>query len=298
MMDPDLNDPVWREEREAQWKRLADYLSDEYSRKKLRQLRPMFFETEFDYGNEEKYGELKYQHLRALFHCPVQTPDRWRKYLLEDLPRWEGEDYNLSEYLESLADFNDSREHLGWDMETELEAIRYVCGDKYVDGDYVFEGRRVAYPLDANRLHATWIEKICVWLEGEGLPQPDVKWSHLIDYWVSVLPYLAPVFFQYRFSVCTSVEMAQHSLQSVMMLIQDYSLDKLVVEKKRDRKAIIANDTGRREAFSQELLSTLDRIELPPDMEALWTMTKQPGFKVNDWYEYLDPEEDNGNAIW
>ncbi|MEW8507173.1 MAG: hypothetical protein AB2598_10745 [Candidatus Thiodiazotropha sp.] len=297
MIDPDLNDPAWLVKREETWEGRVRDLSGHLSRKQIKQIRPMFFELEFDYGNEDKYGEYKHDFERASNYCPVQTRERWRRYITEDIPRWLGDDFDLRRYMESFAHFdNQYRMAMGWDMQTELEVIDYLLGNGYVENGYVFEGRCVDYPVPANRIYFDWIFNVYHWLAGN-TPQADVKWSHLIDFWVSTLPYVHRVFFSYKRSSHGRVKQGQNWLQNVLVLIQEYSLDKLTLKQKEERSAVIESDTGRRKEFVDELVRALDCKELPSEFSELWNSAKQSGFEPSDQFDYMDPKDDVGNEV-
>lgn len=297
MMNPDLNDPEWQKQRETLWKKIANDLGGEISRKKLSQLRPMFFEMEFDYGNERKYGDFRFDALRASIWCPVQTVERWRKHLTQDLHRWKGgRGFNFADELKAFAGLNLSRDHLGWDIQTELEVIRYILGDNYQPQGFAFEGQSTIYPVSANYVHYWWISNISKWLRG-ALPNDDVKWAHLLDYWASALPYVDPIMFKLKYSRNGQVSRAQYSLQSTLLRLNNYDIEKIKQTKLQGDEPVIVEDSGKRSAFVSRLKLKLSEGCIPEGLRALWKTVQQQDFEFPEWHDYLNADEDIGDQV-
>lgn len=295
MQNPDTTDPKWIEERERLWQRYAEFLSEELSRKEIACIRPMFFEPEFDYGNA-KYGEDKHNYRLAGHLCPIQTRERWRRYLIDDAPRWVGKGYKLAEEMRDLAYFDDDHMMPLWgiDVATEVELAKYVLGDRFIRGDFEFEGVTVPYPVTANYVHDCFIRHIFGWLRG-GNPREDVKWRHFIEFWRGALPYVNNVYFKYKVSRSGGVSAAQGCLQRVLMYVRDYDIEEVKLDQLSDDDPVIVQDSGLRKQTADMLKDIFDRDQsLPAGLRYLWEMAQAPDFSPSrrGYAHRLDPIED------
>lgn len=297
MQSPDTTDPQWTAEREKLWRRYADDLSEELSRKEIAWIRPMFFEPEFDYGNA-KYGELKHNHRLAIRLCPIQTQERWRRYLIEDAPRWVGKEYKLAEEMRDMASFDDDllSGFTGMDVTTQVELVQYLFGDRFIRGNFEFEGVTASYPVTANYVHDSFIRHADSWLSGCN-PAEDIKWHHFVEYWRSALPYVNGVYFKYKRSRSGGVSAAQGCLQRVLMSIRDYDIEEVKqYQSNRGEDSVIVQDKGLRQQTADALKDMLDHDQsLPTGLRDLWEMAQSAEFSPSprgDEQHCLDSSED------
>ncbi|HEY9198697.1 MAG TPA: hypothetical protein VIR60_04960 [Gammaproteobacteria bacterium] len=299
MQNPDTTDPQWIEARERLWQRYAEFLSEELSRKQIACIKPMYFEPEFDYGNP-KYGEFRHDYQLAIRLCPIQTPERWRRYLLEDAPRWRGKEYDLAWEMLYLVAFDDDHMFPLWgiDAATEVELAKYVLGERFIRGSYEFSGVTVPYPVTANYVHDCFIRHIFGWLRG-GNPREDVKWRHFIEYWRNALPCVNSVYFKYKMSR-SGARFAQYCLQRILMYIRDYDVEEVKQHQLSDEDPVIVQDSGLRKQTADAFKDMLDNDRsLPAGLRDLWKMAQSPDFSPSPYDdEYcLDPSEDVPNGF-
>ncbi|NRB41737.1 MAG: hypothetical protein HRU20_25245, partial [Pseudomonadales bacterium] len=173
MMTPDILDPNWLEEREILWSGNSQVMSENFTKKDLAFIKPMFFEAHFDYGNRKKYGRFSEDYLMAFIFCPVQTSESWQRWFSEDLPNWLGERVEID--LESILFKAAFRKYSyvsvnGWSLDTTVELFKFCYGDRITLGPYQFLNyKREKHPLlglDGVKFYTDWLISFVAWLKG------------------------------------------------------------------------------------------------------------------------------------
>lgn len=283
MMNPDLNDPDWLEGREVLWLDIADSLADTYSKKQISQMKPIFFEEHFDYGNTDKYGDAATHHVNAFFWNPVQTPESWARWFTVDLPEWL--DYSveskLNSWMYSMAFSKGSDNHrYGWPTHTAAELFTFCYGEKVTLGPYRFLNHELErHPLLGStgvEFYTNWLSDMVGWLMGYNTSSVNVG-SQLLPMWLSTLDFINPLYFQHELK--ESIRDSQEDLQQLFVFCRDdYSLENELLNRTKNVDEALKNNTGLREQFLLDFKRLFIDTEKPEALEQLWHKSQKADF--------------------
>ncbi|MCP4325602.1 MAG: hypothetical protein GY787_27925 [Alteromonadales bacterium] len=287
MLNPDFNDPVWIKQRQALWDKREQGMLDCSTKKERKWLRELYFTSEFEYGNKDKYGSYADRYSTVFFYSPVQHPQKWQKWFGEDLPRWLGDEYTQqpNSLMRQLA-FTLRTAEEEWDNETCVELFRFCYGDKITIEPYSFlQFTFSRHPLllangsGAINLYQRWLQSILRWLEGYTADDQHFA-VELLPIWLSSLEWVNPLYFQYALKESSLHEQAD--LQRLFIYCRDQAQYDLKHESsllgEYAKKDTLSNDTGKRLAFLAHFKQVFDEADKPAELQALWLKSQQADF--------------------
>ncbi|NRB41740.1 MAG: hypothetical protein HRU20_25260 [Pseudomonadales bacterium] len=302
MINPDITDPKWIAEREALFIIYKRDLAGEYSRKQIAWIKPTFFEAEFDYGNEKKYGEYATYIGSAMHECPIQTVERWDKWF-EDIQAWIPSEYKQNQEVNRIIAGHsqwknwDVRTEPSWDLATELELFHYYLGYTYQPGPFTFKHFHFEkHPLSPTEFGGIWNSRLSNWLVG-GIPDAAIKYTYLMDFGLSCIPFIHPFVLAHAIQVFAKL-CANFNPEDAFRDEIEYNL-----EYDKDYKV---EDNGERQKFLLELQEKFLKLDLDPAVFECWEKCQVPGYEIvedlDDFFPHM-PErlhiyDSAGQSIW
>lgn len=249
------------------WDRFVNNASETFSRQELEWLKPMFFETEFEYGNDSKYGVFAKDYLKAFKFCPAQNVEVWNDWFSNKLPLWLEDDYErkLPAILRELGQGQGFQvENYGWPFELTVDLFYFCYGKKITTVSFDFlDSRLDVHPLlrpNIVEFHRTSISNILRWFNGSN-HTAGLFHARLVSFWLSIFNWLPPAFFDLKLYV--GAQKQQCLLQDLFITLRDRENLKLDAE---------------RNEFVELFIDGVTSNRVPRECRDLWFASQDPDF--------------------
>lgn len=263
------------------WDRFVIDASEAYSRQELEWLKPMFFEAEFEYGNDSKYGVFAKDYLKAFKFCPAQNVEVWDDWFSNKLPLWLEDDFEikLPGILRELGqDQGFQVENYGWPFELTIDLFYFCYGKKITTVSFDFLDFRLdVHPLlrpNIVEFHRISISNIQSWLKGSN-HTAGLFHAKLVCFWLSIFNWLPPAFFDLKLHVGSQKQ--QCLLQDLFITLRD--------------KENLQLDPERNE-FVDLFIDGITSNSVPRECRDLWFASQDPNFIHSRDVESLSRPDD------
>lgn len=287
MLNPDIHDPTWIAAREEQWKTVAKFHKKEFSRKQMEVLRAWFMGEPFEFGNDEKYGKLEFAWSLAWALSPIQTKERWTRLIFEDCKVWMQTNYDVTWAMRMLGAFGGNYREYGWDFATELEAAQWVLGDHFINGKYIFEGREVIYPYNAEGLLGDWRFQISRWFSGVYLYHEDFVGCHFLNHFKQAVHHVHPAYYSKLAS--QKIYNSQRDLHGFLRRLNQFE-NWIETAAKENKYPVIGVE--KRFEFAKSLKDYFESSEPPLLLQELYAWAISPDYVMPDRFDPMPVEQD------
>ncbi len=287
-MNPDINDAAWIKQRGKLWDSVSKKFKKAFTKRDLTVLKAWFMGEPYEHGNTKLYGEsLAHAWALAWILSPFQNRETWRRLITADLKSWQNVKDPIQLGLARLSClYAENNTNYGWDFATHLEVSKYTLGDRFANGDYVFEGIPCRYAFSVQDFHFAWIVGALQWLGGAEVDDETVV-THFFLHWQEAMRLSHTAYFNKK--VSRRVSGAQNEIHNMMRRAFDYEADVgYAAETGKLSKAGIEN----RLAFGKALKDYFESPKQPIYIQNLYDFVTDKAYERPFPYDFM-PEEDD-----